>query len=427
MIKHIFACLMACGLLLFAACNQSKDTDLPIDAATAETPKAPASAEGDIIANQYIIELKSEVIASARERLDWSAVETREDKVEQMELLMPKVEAELTAWLDRFDISEEQILQIYTAAITGVALKLSDEQYELIRRDGAVASIEYDRMEKLPDFQVESIERNPDARAQFTPCGITNAGGFATAGTSRWIWIIDSGIDLDHPDLLVVTSSTYARSFVGGSANDCNGHGTHVAGTAAARNNTIGVVGVAAGAPVVPVRVFGCSGGSPTSTIVAGINHVAVYDLPGDVANLSLGGYYGFGCSTGSGYRSSLLSLGSSGTRIAIASGNSFNNAAYYQPACINGTNIHTVTNMRCNKTYYDDPTYGGNFGIPPVDWIATGTSVYSTYLNGGYATLTGTSMATPHVSGIMQIRNNSPLSGGTVSFSGSNYTIARR
>jgi subtilisin family serine protease len=141
--------------------------------------------------------------------------------------------------------------------------------------------------------------------------------------------------------------------------------------------------------------------------------------------NLSLGGYYGSTCSTNSSYKTSVTSVANGGTRVAIASGNNNANAAYYQPGCLNGTNIYTVTNMRCNKTYYNDATYGGNYGRPPVDYIATGTSVYSTYLNGGYATLTGTSMATPHVAGIMHVRQAAPATNGNVTYNSVSYPIA--
>lgn len=423
--KQIFVFLLACTL--FAGCKDSADLNLPNESDAAETLKTPQSAEGDIIRGQYIFEFNADAISSASSRLDWGTISNREEKIAQMDRLNADVTAEINDWLSKYNVTTDEILHIYTAAFVGVALKVSDDKYEEMRKDGDLVAVEHDRVDKLPEFQIESVDaEGAGARAQTTPCGITNAGGAANAGTSRWIWIIDSGIDLNHPDLNVVTSSTYARSFVGGTPDDCNGHGTHVAGTAAARNNTIGVIGVAAGAPVVPVRVFGCSGGSATSTIVAGINHAATYDYPGDVANLSLGGYYGSGCSTGSSYRSALTSLANR-SRIAIASGNNLNNAAFYQPACVNGTNIYTVTNMRCNKSYYNDPTFGGNYGRPPVDYIATGTSVYSTYKNGGYATLTGTSMATPHVAGIMQIRNSNPRSVGTVSYGGVSYPIAKR
>jgi hypothetical protein len=420
--KSLFFALVT---IMVASCTNAPETK-----EYAATAKLPHSKEGNIIPNQYIIELEPSFIAPATARLDRTKQYTREEKGRIMEGLNAEITKELELWLTKNGITSREILYTYTAAIVGVAIHVSEDKFEKLSVLPEVKGIEHDRVEYIPNHKVESID-NADvgSRAQTTPCGITNAGGATTGNASRWLWIVDSGIDLDHPDLQVVTNTTYAKTFVSGTttADDCNGHGTHVAGTAAARNNTIGVIGVAAGANVVPVRVFNCTGGSATSTIVAGINHVATYDVAGDVCNMSLGGFYGAGCSTGSSYLSAINALASGGTRCAIASGNNLSNAANYQPACINGTNIFTVTNMRCNKTYYNDPTYGGNFGAPPVDWIATGTSVYSTYLNGGYATLTGTSMATPTVAGIMQVRNAAPLQNGTVAYGGVNYKIAVR
>ena len=295
-----------------------------------------------------------------------------------------------------------------------------------LSKDPNIAAIEYDRVVELPEYEVEEVFANDASQkmAQQTPCGISRAGGTTNgSGKNAVIWVIDSGVDLDHPDLNVISNPTFARSFVGGTANDCNGHGTHVAGTAAAINNSIGVVGVSAGAWIVPVRVFGCSGGSSTSTILAGINHVGRFDRPGDVVNLSLGGFFGSGCSSNSSYRNALLSLSNSGTFVAVAAGNSSANAASYQPGCVNGNNIFTVASMTCNRGF----SSFSNFNVNPIDVIATGSSVRSTYLNGGYATLSGTSMASPHVAGIIHARGGAPRTSGSVRSRGENYPVAVR
>jgi subtilisin family serine protease len=138
---------------------------------------------------------------------------------------------------------------------------------------------------------------------------------------------------------------------------------------------------------------------------------------------MSLGGYWGRNCATQSSYVTALTNLSNAGTRIALAAGNNSRHAKDYTPACINATNIHTIASMTCAKAW----SSFSNTGVPPIDWIATGSSVYSTYKNGGYATLSGTSMAAPHVSGIMHSRNNSPLQNGTVVKGGVTYKIAVR
>ena len=421
--RFFFSCAAAlCLAAGITSCSSAEDINLNKEIESSKTAIGPQGTEGDIIPDQYIVELKSSAISSARERLDPSLLNDRRAKGEAMEQLNAVVEAELDQWLAAFDLTEDQIIAKYTAGMVGVALKLTKDQYDQIRRNSDVYLIEHDRMEQIPPFEVESVEYSA-SRAQTTPCGITNAGGSGTVSTGRWIWIVDTGIDLDHPDLNVQTSSTFAKSFVGGTADDCNGHGTHCAGIAAAVNNTIGVIGVSAGATVVPVRVFGCTGGSPTSTILNGLNHVATYDGAGDVTNLSLSGNYGSGCSTGSSYKTVLTTLANATNRVAMAAGNDASSATTYQPACLNGSNRFTVASMTCSKGW----SSFSNFGRPPVDWIATGSSVYSTYKNGGYATLSGTSMATPHVAGIMHFRNAAPLNGGSVSYGGLSYPIAKK
>jgi len=398
--------------------NTSEDVVEPIVEATAS--------EGDIIPGQYIVVFRDTEITPTSKLLAKSTFTSRDAKAKSVRNLSEVAVAKMDAILTKNKLNPSNVLNYYTTEISGMAVKLTDDEFQMLSKDGSVDIIEHDRYISLPDFTIEeAIPDNISQRmAQTTPCGISNAGGATNgSGKDQWIWVIDSGIDLDHPDLNVVTSSTYARSFVGGTADDCNGHGTHVAGTAAAINNSIGVVGVSAGAAVVPVRVFGCSGGSSTSTILAGINHVGTYDIAGDVANLSLGGYYGSSCSTRSSYRSAITSLGSSGTYVAIAAGNSSANAAYYDPACINGTNIYTVASMTCNGSF----SSFSNYNMNPIDVIATGTSVYSTYLNGRYATLSGTSMASPHVAGIMHARGGAPRTSGSVSYGGESYPVAVR
>jgi len=388
---------------------------------TANEVVTPVSNEGKTIPNQYIVILKDAAVAPAISYANGPFTD-RAVKSQFMKEKSMLVVDELNDFLISQEINTQNVIAYYTAVMSGFAIKLTEAEYTKLSESNKVASLEHDREESLPDFKVESVD-NSGARAQTTPCGITRAGGAANAGTARWIWIVDTGIDLDHPDLFVVTNPSYSTSFVGGTADDCHGHGTHVAGTAAARNNSIGVVGVAANAPVVAVRIFGCSGGSSTSTILSGLNHVASNDLAGDVVNMSLGGYYGSGCSSNSSYKTILNSLSNAGTRIALAAGNSSADANYYQPACVNAANVVTIASMTCSKGW----SSFSNYGRGPCDFIATGSSVYSTYKNGGYATLSGTSMATPHVAGIMQVRNALPNSSGSVSNGGTSYPIAVR
>ncbi|MBQ0733549.1 S8 family serine peptidase [Aquimarina celericrescens] len=416
---------IALGALLsgfiIASCQDDK-----VSEEVNESIVQPTSTEGKIIPGQYIVVFKDSEIQPTSKALAKSAFTSRAAKAKSVRDISEVSIQKMNSILLDHAVDQSKVLNYYTTAISGMALKLEDDEFLKLSKDPNVASIEYDRIVTLPKFEVEEvIQSNPSSKmAQQTPCGITRAGGAANgAGKNEWIWVIDSGIDLDHPDLNVVTDSRYSRTFVGGSPDDCNGHGTHVAGTAGAINNSVGVVGVSAGAPVVSVRVFGCSGSSSTSTILNGINHVAANAITGDVANLSLGGFFGSECANNSSYRSALLNLASTGTRIAIAAGNSSANASSYQPACINGTNIYTVASMTCNRGF----SSFSNFNMNPIDVIATGSSVTSTYLNGGYATLSGTSMASPHVAGIMHARGNGPRTSGTVSNRGENYPIAVR
>lgn len=375
----------------------------------------------EVIPDQFIIVFKNSFILPTSLKLNKAS--SREEASIINENYKRENLFKIDDLLLSYGIDPSAVMEYYTDALSGVALRVTEDQVSRIRYDRNVAFVEQDKIITLPNDIIESEEEG-GLRAQTTPCGITNAGGSADGSAStKWIWIVDTGIDLTHPDLNVETNTAYAKSFVGGSPNDCHGHGTHCAGIAAAKNNTIGVIGVSAGARVVPVRVLNCQGSGQTSGILAGLNHVAANDEPGDVINMSLGGYWGSNCATGSSYVTAITNLGNAGTRVCVAGGNSADNAALYTPACINGTNVYTVAAMDCAKAW---ASYS-NYGIPPTDWIATGSSVYSTYKNGGYATLSGTSMATPHVAGIVHSRQANPLQNGSVIKNGVSYKIAVR
>ena len=175
-------------------------------------------------------------------------------------------------------------------------------------------------------------------------------------------------------------------------SSDGNSHGTHVAGTIAAINNNIGVVGVAAGATVVPVKVLDSRGSGSYSGVIAGVDFVAANGSNGDVANMSLGG------PISAALDNAVVALGASGVKVALAAGNESQNATNSSPARANGTNIYTISAIDSNDSFASF----SNFRNPPVDYAAPGVGVVSTIPGGGYASYSGTSMASPHVAGLL-------------------------
>lgn len=237
--------------------------------------------------------------------------------------------------------------------------------------------------------------RPPAGGGQTSSYGVTRVGGSEDA-TGKTAWIIDTGIDLDHPDLN--TNRNCHVNFVerGGdqTGDDGNGHGTHVAGVIGAMNNTIGTLGIAANAYVCSVRVLDNSGSGFWSWIIDGVDHVAANGVSGEVANMSLGG---------SGSNKTLEAAvldASTRVKFALAAGNSGDNASNFTPARVNGANIYTVSAIDSRNCM---PSWS-NYGNPPVDFAAPGVGIISTYKGGGTKSLSGTSMAAPHVAGILLV-----------------------
>ncbi|MBT8427559.1 MAG: S8 family serine peptidase [Erythrobacter sp.] len=237
--------------------------------------------------------------------------------------------------------------------------------------------------------------------SQTTPWGITRVGGGQTGATGRAL-VLDSGVDLDHPDLNVNVglSVNFTRDK---NADDGNGHGTHVAGTIAAIDNNIGVIGVAPGVEVIGIKVLDRRGSGSTSGVIAGIEYAAQIANSNDVANMSLGG--GFSQAL----NDAVIAAAQTGLRFALAAGNESTSATTKSPASANHPNIYTISSFAQG----DNWSSFSNYGNPPVDYAEPGSGILSTYKGGGYATLSGTSMASPHAAGLLLL--GAIRSGGTV------------
>jgi subtilisin family serine protease len=284
---------------------------------------------------------------------------------------------------------------VYEHAMQGFSFQGSERAAQRIAALPGVLMVEADGIASIGDVEVAGKPGDDvSAMAQTVPWGITRIGG-ARSGAGKTAWIIDTGIDLDHPDLNVdVARSANFVTKGQNSPDDGNGHGTHVAGTVAALDNGIDVVGVAAGAKVVAIRVLDNSGSGTWSGVIAGIDHVAANGASGDVANMSLGG----GANTT--LDNAVKNAASKGIKFALAAGNSGDDANKYSPARVNGTNIYTVSAIASN----DCLTSWSNYGNPPVDYAAPGASILSTKKGGGTTTMSGTSMAAPHVAGLLLV-----------------------
>lgn len=308
--------------------------------------------------------------------------------------------------LSEASILDAEIVNVYSRSIKGATLKLTKEQVRELKGKKEIKYIEQDRIvvfappcgtKNGPPCETDPEPEEPGdgTSTQETPYGILRVNGVTINDPLKIAWIVDSGIDLDHPDLNVDASRAF-NAFTSGkdgqSADDGNGHGTHVAGTIAAVNNSVGVIGVAPGATVIPVKVLDSRGSGSYSGVIAGVDHVGANGKAGDVANLSLGG------PVSQALDDAVVAASSGGIWFALAAGNSSEDANLHSPARANGTYIVTISASDVNDVF----AYFSNFGNPPIDYAAPGVSVKSTWKDGGYNTISGTSMAAPHAAGVL-------------------------
>jgi len=294
-----------------------------------------------------------------------------------------------------------QVNHVYETALHGFAATIPPQAAARLASDPRIASYE-------PDGIALAIGR-PDAAgnpsdvitaAQTTDWGITRVCAPSTTGlcpapgAGRTAWVIDTGVDLDHPDLNVDVGRS--RSFVRrrNTPNDGHGHGTHVAGIIAAKNNGSHTVGVAAGAAVVAVRVLDNGGSGLWSWVIAGVDYVANNAASTDLANMSLGGSFNGSVNTAVTHASAICPF-------AVAAGNESDDAANHSPASASTSNTDRVYTVSAID-YTDTFAWFSNWGTPPVDFAAPGVGILSLWKGGGTKTLSGTSMAAPHVAGLL-------------------------
>lgn len=337
----------------------------------------PHSVSTDTIAGQYIIGLK-EIITSTHTRA---------------KLPLEKVQDILT----RHHIGFRSVIKTFGLIPGGTFVaKLSPKEVADLANDETVSDIEQDRTFTLGNcFTVV---------APWLVTWNIDKVGFGD-GTGKVAWVIDSGIDFDHPDLNV--DKTLSKSFVDGiaSATDENGHGTHVAGVIAAKNNDFGVLGVASGATVVSLRVMDKNGDGVVSSIIEALDYVGANGKPGDVVNISIG-------EDGA---SNILdqhvkAVAAKGIFVTIAAGNDGKPVNEFSPARVNAPNVYTIAAVDSTNTFASFSNYGSDV----IDYAAPGVKILSTYKDKKYAIMSGTSMAAPHVAGLLLLKGKDITTAGS-------------
>lgn len=310
------------------------------------------------------------------------------------------------------------VAHVYSAALRGFSTTVSATQLEKVKNDPRVAFVSEDRIVRTSIVQGKGQKAPAPQPPQTTPTGVSRIGALANPnkGTGIGVAVIDTGIELNHPDLSANIVANKSCILGKKNGNDDNGHGTHVAGTIAALDNTIGVIGVAPQAKLIAVKVLNAAGSGTWSTVICGIDWVtanaAAHNIK--VANMSLGGSgtsdNNCGATNNDALHKAICNSTAAGVTYVVAAGNSSSDASGFLPAAYNDTVI-TVSaladsdgqpgGLGAPTLYGADDTFAtfSNFGSV-VDLGAPGVDILSTWTGGGYNTISGTSMATPHVAG---------------------------
>ena len=346
--KRLFA--IALGALAVTACKDVAGPETPL---TGPDGPAPLSAvQSDTIPGHYIVLLKKDVkdVDAATEELMWN----RRSAIEQT----------------------------YRYALKGFAAKLSQAQADSISRNPKVALVQPDIRVKA---QAATIQSDPDwglDRMDEHAYPLDDRYAYGATGAGVNVYVIDGGVRLTHEEF--GGRAHFAFDAFGGSGTDCQGHGTHVAGTIAG-----GTYGVAKKANIYSVKVLDCNGNSELSKIVAGVDWVTGHRKLPAVANMSLGSV------ANSIFDDFVRESIASGVTYVTSAGNDNSSACNQSPARV--SQVITVASTDPNDYRSSWSNYGSC-----VDIFAPGNSITSAFNTSDYATrvMGGTSMASPHVAG---------------------------
>lgn len=279
-------------------------------------------------------------------------------------------------------VASGKVKRTFHAALDGFSASLSDAEAAALARDPNVALVERDQVFTISTTQSPAtwgLDRI-DQRAR----PLSNSYTYTRTGAGVRAYIIDTGIRFSHGEFGGRATSGF-DAVDGGAADDCNGHGTHVSGTVGGAT-----YGVAKGVSLVGVRVLDCAGSGTTSGVIAGVDWVTANHVKPAVANMSLGG--GASAALDQAVANSIAA----GVTYAIAAGNSNARACNYSPARVaTAITVGATTSTDARASY-------SNWGSC-LDLFAPGSSITSSWYTSNTATntISGTSMATPHVAGV--------------------------
>jgi subtilisin family serine protease len=278
-----------------------------------------------------------------------------------------------------------RVTHTYRSALRGMAIELPDAAAAGLANVPSVASVEQDQVMTTTATQTNAtwgIDRI-DQRA--LPLNTNYV--YARTGAGVTAYIIDTGILFSHSEFAGGRATSGFDAVDGGTADDCHGHGTHVAGTVGGST-----FGAAKSVSLVAVRVLDCGGSGANSGVIAGVDWVTANHQSPAVANMSLGG------GLSSALDQAVANSVAAGVTYGVAAGNGnflgwAQNACNYSPANVPSAITVSATDNSDTKASW------ANYGTC-VDIFAPGVSITSAWYNGGTNTISGTSMATPHVVG---------------------------